>query len=294
MAEFLIKDEDLASLKGEVVIVTGASSGIGLATVQLLLSLGANVVGADIQPPAEPIDSSAAFTFQQTDVTVWSDLVSLFKRTKQLHGRVDHVFANAGISPRADYLSTELDENGDLKEPTHRVLDTNTKGVINTTTLAIYHMRHQPEPLGGSVTITSSIAGVQRFRAVDYTASKHAVLGFMRGLKPVLAYEKVPVRINALAPSWTRTGVVPEVIMKQLGVELQTPLTVGRAAAALMADKKRDGHLVHVERGRYKEIEEAVLLPAYKDRILGDGVELEDTTLMRMMEAMGGVYKDKV
>jgi NAD(P)-dependent dehydrogenase (short-subunit alcohol dehydrogenase family) len=168
------------------------------------------------------------------------------------------------------------------------------KGVINTTTLAIYHMRNQPEPLGGSVTITCSIAGIQRFRAVDYAASKHAVLGFMRGLKQVLAYEKVPVRINAVAPSWTRTGVIPEAIMKQLGVELQTPLAVGRAAAGLMADEKRDGHLVHVERGRYKEVEEAVLLPAFKDRILGEGVELEDTTLRHMMEAMGGEYKDKV
>lgn len=263
-----------------------------MATVQLLLSLGASVVDADIQPPAEPIDSSAAFTFHETDVTSWADLTALFKRTKELHGRVDHVFANAGISPRANYLATEVDENGDLKEPTHLVLDINMKGVINTTTLAIHHMRSQPSP-GGSVTITSSIAGLQRFRAVDYGTAKHAVLGFMRGMKQVLAKEKVPVRINAITPSWTRTGVVPEVIMNQLGVELQSPLAVGRGAVGLMADESRDGHLIHIALGRYKEIDEAVLLPAFQG-IVGEGNELEDTTLMHMMEAMGGEYKDKV
>ena len=251
------------------------------------------MVGGDINPPAEAIDPSAAFTFQQTDVTRWDDLKTLFKRAFELHCRVDHVFANAGISPRANYLASEVDENGDLPEPTHQVLDVNMKGVINTTTLAIHHMRNQPAPIGGSVTITCSIAGIQRFRAVDYATAKHAVLGFMRGMRQVLETEKVPVRINAIAPSWTRTGVVPEVIMDQLGVELQSPLNVGRGAVGLMADEKRNGHLVHIAQGRYKEIDEAVLLPAFRG-ILGDKFELEDTTLMRMMEAMHGVYKDKV
>jgi NAD(P)-dependent dehydrogenase (short-subunit alcohol dehydrogenase family) len=99
-------------------------------------------------------------------VTVWSDLLSLFKKAKETFGRVDHVFANAGISHRANYLATELDENGDLKEPTHQTLDVNLKGVINTTTLAIYHIRQNPE--GGSIVMTASVASLQRFRAVDY------------------------------------------------------------------------------------------------------------------------------
>lgn len=83
-----------------------------------------------------------------------------------MHGRVDHVFANAGLGPRADYFSTEVDENGDLKEPTYDLLDVSLKGVMNTTTLAIYYFRQQPE--GGSVVINGSVMGIQRCRAADY------------------------------------------------------------------------------------------------------------------------------
>lgn len=171
------------------------------------------------------------------------------------------------------------------------------KGVINTTTLAVYHMRRQQQSQGdsskGSVVITCSVAGIQRFRAVDYGTAKHAVLGFMRGMKQLLAEHDVPVRVNAIAPSWTRTGVVPEAVMKQLGVSLQEPSAAGRAAAGLMADAARDGQMVHVADGRYREIEEAVLLPA-SNAIVPESGELEDTTLRKMMQVMNGVYKDKV
>lgn len=169
MTEFVIEDKDLAGLKGKVVIVTGGSSGIGLATVATLLSLGASVVNADINPPAEQPESS--YTFVKTDVTVWADQVALFKKAKEIHGRVDHVFANAGVGPRANYLSTDVDENGDLVEPTHALLDVSLKGVMHTATLAIYHMRQQAE--GGSIVINGSSTGLQRLRAVDYGESQY-------------------------------------------------------------------------------------------------------------------------
>lgn len=59
-----------------------------------------------------------------------------------------------------------MDENGDLKEPTYDLLDVSLKGVMNTTTLAIYYFRQQPE--GGSVVINGSVMGIQRCRAADY------------------------------------------------------------------------------------------------------------------------------
>jgi NAD(P)-dependent dehydrogenase (short-subunit alcohol dehydrogenase family) len=83
----------------------------------------------------------------------------LFNKTKELHGRIDHVFANAGIGPRADYLSSQLDQNGNLMEPSSQNLDTNLKGVINTSTLAIHHLRQQKE--GGSIVSTGSTTGLQ-------------------------------------------------------------------------------------------------------------------------------------
>jgi NAD(P)-dependent dehydrogenase (short-subunit alcohol dehydrogenase family) len=145
-----------------------------MATVDLLLSHGASVVSGDVQPPLKTPEGP--FTFVRTNVAVWSDLVALFKKAKEVHGRIDSVFANAGIGPQTDYLSTEVDENGDLREPTFGVLDVNLKGAINTTTLAIFYMRQQPE--GGSIVINSSSTALQRMRAVDYCASHDA--GFCR------------------------------------------------------------------------------------------------------------------
>lgn len=99
-------------------------------------------------------------------MAIWSDLVALFKAAKTTYGRIDHVFANAGVGPRANYLATEVDENGDLKEPTYELLDIGLKGVVNTATLAVHYMREQPE--GGSIVIMSSSTALQRLRAVDY------------------------------------------------------------------------------------------------------------------------------
>lgn len=150
----------------------GGSSGIGLATVELLLSIGASVVNGDVQAPEK--EMAGAYEFIKTDVTKWEELLALFNKAKETHGRIDHVFANAGIGPRADYLSTQLDQAGNLMEPSSQNLDINLKGVINTSTLAIHHLRQQAE--GGSIVITGSATGLQRFRAVDYGKLGNGVL----------------------------------------------------------------------------------------------------------------------
>lgn len=142
----------------------GGSSGIGLAAVDLFLAHGAIVVNGDVSPPASP--PSASYTYVQADVSNWASLNALFRKAKDLHARIDHVFANAGLGFRADYLATELDGNGDLKEPSHAALDVGMRGVINTGTLAIYYIRQQPE--GGSIVVNASVMGIQRCRAVDY------------------------------------------------------------------------------------------------------------------------------
>ncbi|KAK2598807.1 hypothetical protein N8I77_012194 [Diaporthe amygdali] len=283
MAEFQINNEDLTSLKGKVVIITGGSSGIGQGTVQLLASLGASVVNADIAPPAESPDKGV--TFIKTDVSKWADLTALFKKTKEVHGRIDHVFANAGLGPRADYFSTEVDENGDLKEPSYDLLDVSLKGVINTTTLAIYYFRQQPE--GGSVVINGSVMGIQRCRAADYATAKAAVHGFARALHPCIAAYKLPIRINAVAPTWTNSSVLPglESIMAKIGVEVQPASAVARATALLMADSARHGQSIHVQCGKFKEIDEAVLLPQ-AEAIRGPDYPSEDWVLEKAMEIL--------
>ncbi|KAK2754505.1 hypothetical protein FQN54_006906 [Arachnomyces sp. PD_36] len=285
MTELIINESDLTSLNGKVVLITGGSSGIGLATTRILLSLGASVVSGDINPPQGGFEDPS-LTFQPTDVTKWSDLLALFKRAREVHDRIDHVFANAGVSIRADYLATELDENGDLKEPSFESVDVNLRGVINTTTLAIYYMRpEQQSGGGGSVVITSSIASFMRFRAVDYAAAKHGNLGFMRGIRQILSYRKLPIRVNAIAPSYTRTGIVPEAIMDEMGVVMQEPEAAARTALLLMADGSRHGQLIHSAEGKFKEIEDSLLVPVAHE-IIGRDKPTEDDVLMRMLEMM--------
>jgi NAD(P)-dependent dehydrogenase (short-subunit alcohol dehydrogenase family) len=135
--------------------------------VKLLLSLGASVVSGDIQAPA--VNDSAetpSFLYVQTNVASWADLTGLFRKAKEHHGHIDHVFANAGIGPRANYLELETDENGDLKEPATDVLDINLKSVINTASLGIHYIKQQPE--GGSIVLMGSSTGLQPLRAPDY------------------------------------------------------------------------------------------------------------------------------
>lgn len=95
MPEFTISDGDLAALSGKVVLVTGCSSGIGLAAVKELLKAGAKVVGGDVSDPKSAVDSRD-FEFVQVNVTDWKALCNLFKHAISKFGRIDHVFANAG------------------------------------------------------------------------------------------------------------------------------------------------------------------------------------------------------
>ncbi|KAH7190340.1 hypothetical protein BKA60DRAFT_472528 [Fusarium oxysporum] len=299
MAEFVFENEDLTTLKGNVIVVTGTqntarlgsphpspgggSSGIGLATVELLLSIGASVVNGDVQAPEK--EMAGAYEFIKTDVTKWEELLALFNKAKETHGRIDHVFANAGIGPRADYLSTQLDQAGNLMEPSSQNLDINLKGVINTSTLAIHHLRQQAE--GGSIVITGSATGLQRFRAVDYgNYCKHGVLGFGRGLVPLLKAAQLPIRVNTLAPSWTDSNVVPSLksLLNSINVDVQPASVVARCAVYLMADTTMNGQVVHVQRGKYAEVDTAVLIPAYR-KIKGDDYPSEDEVFERLAAA---------
>jgi NAD(P)-dependent dehydrogenase (short-subunit alcohol dehydrogenase family) len=128
----------------------------------LLLSLGASVVSGDIQAPPATGD----FLFVETDVRSWPDLTRLFKAAKDQHGRIDYVFANAGIGPRANYLALEVDEKGDLIEPNRDTLDINLNSVINTATLAVHYLKEQAE--GGSVVLMGSSTSLHPVRAADY------------------------------------------------------------------------------------------------------------------------------
>ncbi|KAL1635494.1 hypothetical protein SLS58_010190 [Diplodia intermedia] len=281
LPEITVDEASFAALKGQVVLVTGSSSGIGLATVKLLLSLGAIVVAGDINEM--PLPATEQLTFQKTDTTSWADLLALFKKAKQQHGRIDHVFANAGISTRTNYLEENLDANGDLLEPSHQVIDINLRGTINTATLALHYMKPERQQGGGSIVLTSSSTAI----------SKHGVLGTLRGMLPNIQYAGLPVRLNIVNPAWTDTGMVPASVVESVGAKTQPPEVVARSVAMLMTDKSRNGQAIYSAESKLYEVEEAVLQPAAREIVGSDRLD-EDTIFKLLLEKMQGSYQDKV
>ena len=256
----------------------GCSSGIGLATVDLLLKHGASVVGGDLN---DSPTKNSKFSFVKTDTTSWTDLLSLFKHAQDRHQRIDHVFSNAGISGRADYLAEKFDDKGGLQEPSSLTLDIDLKGMINTSYLGLYYMRHQ-EPAGGSIVCTASASSFQRFRVSDYTAAKHGVLGWMRGIVPNIETAGLPIRVNAISPSWTKTGLIPDAVVDMLpDIEWQGPDAAARSVAILMADSSRQGQLIYSVGGRFTEIEHTKLLPVAAEIV---GEFNEDLAIKKLHE----------
>ncbi|KAF9871431.1 short-chain dehydrogenase [Colletotrichum karsti] len=231
MSQFEIRDADLANLKDKVVLVTGWVDSLVLSP-ELFLFLNVTL---------------------QPHVCDWEALRSVFQRTVEREGRLDAVFANAGINPRTRFIDDEFDAaDGQLKGPDLTCVETNLYGVISTVKLGVHHMR--AKDIKGNIVITASVSSWTRFGAVDYTTSKHAVLGFMRGLLPHLSALPSPIRINCIAPNWTESGIVREEIVAPTGFALSSPAQVARSVGVLMSDAARDGEVIFVDGGKYWEI----------------------------------------
>jgi NAD(P)-dependent dehydrogenase (short-subunit alcohol dehydrogenase family) len=217
--------------------------------------------------------SQSQLLFQQTDVTDWPSIRNLFIRGFSHFGRIDHVFANAGIGPRTNFLEERFEEDaGDdgeklLAPPDLRAVNVNLLGVINTVRLGVYYLRRGNPGLTSasvlrSIVLTASASSFQTFSAADYTVAKHGVLGILRGLVNDLQADSLEagegrcprVRLNAIAPSWTATGLVPRDVLVAMGIEVQQPEVVARSVVMLWNDEKRHGEVVYSWGGRYVEI----------------------------------------
>ena len=159
--------------------------------------------------------------------------------------------------------------------------------MINTSYLGLHYFRHQSPP-GGSIVCTASAAAFQRFRVADYTAAKHGVLGWMRGIVPNILDSKFPIRVNAIAPSWTLTGLIPEELVEVMGqyCEWQGPEVVARSVIVLMADGQRQGQLIYSVGGKFWEIEEEKFLPTAKSIV---GSNDEDFVVRKLQEVRADV-----
>ena len=190
-------------LQGKVAVITGAGSGIGLATARRFAAEGADVVCADIDAKAGAAAADeVGGRFVAVDVTDETQVQALFQAAVDAYGGLDVAFNNAGISPADDdsILATGIDA-------WRRVQEVNLTSVYLCCKYAIPHMQARG---GGSIINTASF--VARMGAatsqISYTASKGGVLAMSRELGVQFAREKI--RVNALCPGPVNTPLLQE------------------------------------------------------------------------------------
>jgi len=200
-----VNEESLKSLSGKTILVTGASSGIGLETAEYFYSLGCNVafIGGRKRPETKiSLIDNPRTLFSNCDISSWVSVLEVFKLTMAKFGRIDIVCANAGVDePRNQYFQLKVDLQGDPQELDLRVIDVDLKGTAYTVALGIHYMTKTG---GGSIIIVSSMAGYHAVPDLpNYCASKHAAVGLLRSL-PAHGTPK-NIAISLLAPHITFT-----------------------------------------------------------------------------------------
>lgn len=186
--------------KDKVIIVTGASSGIGLATAKLFASLEAKVVMAarsieKLEQIKAEMPNPANVLCVKTDVSVEDDCKNLIEETVKTFGRIDILINNAGISMRAMFLDLDLNV---IK----RLMDTNFWGTIYCTKYALPYLL---ESKGSVVGVISTAGYLGLPGRTGYSASKFAIRGFLNTLRVEHRYDGLHVMV--FAPGFTASNI---------------------------------------------------------------------------------------
>lgn len=235
----------------QVVVVTGGTSGIGLATAKAFSQEGATVFITGRRQ--EALDAAVKqiggrITGVRGDMANLADIDRLYDTIRQRHAQIDVVFANAGggeFAPLGAITEEQFDQT----------FDTNVKGTLFTVQKALPLLKN-----GGAVVLTGSTAGSEGTQAFGvYSASKAAVRNFARTW--ILDLKDRGIRVNVVSPGATRTpglvGLAGEETEKQQGLLafLGSRIPLGRV-------------------GEPEEIAQAVLFLASKEASFVNGAEL--------------------
>jgi NAD(P)-dependent dehydrogenase (short-subunit alcohol dehydrogenase family) len=199
-----MKQAELFDVSGHVAVVTGAASGLGLAYAEVMAENGATVVMVDLneaelaRQAARLVSAGCAVEPATLDVADTDGLRAAIDAAARRHGRLDVLFANAGISAGPGTLITDAGAI-DRFDPAlfRRALDVNLTATVMAMRFAVPHMKLRAS---GSIVATASIAGIRSEPMVGYgyIASKAAVINVVRQA----AVELAPwnIRVNAIAP----------------------------------------------------------------------------------------------
>jgi NADP-dependent 3-hydroxy acid dehydrogenase YdfG len=191
--------------KDKVVIITGASSGIGEATAKLLASKGAKVVlGArreqELKQLVDDIQGDGGqAVYQVMDATSPSENAAIVELAKETFGGVDVIFLNAGIMPNSPLSALKTDE-------WNQTVDVNIKGVLNGVAAVLPTFVSQKS---GHVITTSSVAGLKSYPGgAVYGGTKWFVRDFMEVLRMESAQEGTNIRTATIYPAAINTELL--------------------------------------------------------------------------------------
>lgn len=211
------------TLQNKVAVITGANSGIGLATAKLYLQEGAKVVLAGRRQEALETaakDLTGDFITVVADVSKSEDNERLIKTTVETYGKIDILFLNAGIAPPTpitDITVAHYDE----------IFDINVKGPIIATKEALPHIND-----GGTILFTSSVVNQKGFDGLSvYSASKGALRSFARVLTSEV--KSRGIRVNSIAPGPINTPIygkmgLPQEVVEEMGKGFAEQVPLGR------------------------------------------------------------------
>lgn len=188
----------------QVVLITGAGSGIGAATARRFHALGARLMLSDIngetvEALAQELGASEKVLTMTTDVSDYAAVEALFQATKRSFGQLDVLVNNAGIGPQAMTKTAQhsLDD-------WHRVIAVNQTGVFYGMKQALLIMEQQGH---GTIVNVASLAGlIPSGKMLSYSASKFAVVGMTKSA--ALEYGARNIRINAVCPGYTQSKLL--------------------------------------------------------------------------------------
>jgi NADP-dependent 3-hydroxy acid dehydrogenase YdfG len=193
------------TVEGKVIVITGASSGIGEATAKLLAANGAKVVlGARREEKLQKIvneikNDGGDATYHVTDVTVPEQVKALVQTAKDQYGKLDVIFNNAGIMPTSPISALHTDE-------WDQMIDINLKGVLNGVAAVMPDFVSQKH---GHIITTSSVAGIKSFPGAGvYGATKFAVRNLMEVIRTESAQEGTNIRTSTLYPAAINTELL--------------------------------------------------------------------------------------